>query len=57
MTDATSFAKCTIQEKDFFQRLVFEDFIWILVGISDICFQIAKEKKLHVRIFRIEEVG
>lgn len=57
MTDATSFAKCTIQEKDFFKRLVFEDFIWILVGISDICFQIAKGKKWHVRIFRIEEVG
>lgn len=52
MTDATSFAKCTIQEKDFFKDYFLNTcrHIWYL-------FSDCKGKKLHVRIFRIEEVG
>lgn len=57
MTDATSFTKCTIQEKDFlkisFWKTLFE-YLWAYI-VSDICFQIAKDK-MYVLIFRIEEV-
>lgn len=40
-------------KKIFLKDWVLEDYIWILVGISDICFQIGKDKKkMHVLLNR-----